>query len=127
MANSNNNERELLELNLNELKSAYNSPRIHLANFFDNLRHKIDMEFYLYARQENSQSSHILQCNLSQIIDEVKSFEHNCFKELLTNQFDEELSNKVSNVISKCENELAKNKSSKLQGHFSKLDDFKIQ
>lgn len=97
-----------LQSNLNELKLALNSPRIFLANFFNELCSQIDVECELFL-QENSKneqkSSQAIDLQ-NQQIDQVKAFEKSCLSNIADTQLDESLSKRIAQIISKIESEI---------------------
>ena len=73
---------QLLE-SLNELKSALQSPRVYIYQYFTKLKNEIDLECQLHlCNQKNLQTSGSVQAidYQSQMIDQVEAFEIMCIK-----------------------------------------------
>lgn len=73
---------------IDELKLMYEVPRLHLSNYFDNIRTEIDIS---YAKKELNESDTNLKFeinkNWTQLIDKVNKFEFDCLRLKITNDF----------------------------------------
>ena len=65
------------------LKSILDSPRLHIANHFTDLRHQIDLEFQTFIRNSNDLEIERHSDYMTVILNEVQMFEVECLKNSL--------------------------------------------
>lgn len=84
---------ESLETELEELESVFEMPKLHLSNFFNDLRAEID---YAVAKQGSIKTTAELKSKLDEnyfkMINLVDQYEQNCQKQLPRNKFSQQVS-----------------------------------
>lgn len=101
-----------LQKNLEELKQALNSPRIYLTDFFNELCTQIDVECELFLQEhskDEEKSSQAIDFQ-SQQINKVKAFEKSCLSHVADTELDATIANRIAQIISKIECEVASGK-----------------
>jgi len=103
----------LLNSKLAELKEARESPRLHLSNYFDDLKRKVDINFnskiFSYqSQQENeveSDKASIITAGYESIIEKIKEYEDECMTRHVT-LFSESLKKTIDDSIRDIEQKL---------------------
>ena len=98
---------KILHNELNHLKSAFEAPRMYLAEYFDEFKNKVDIECEIFSKAIISQdgdqkASEVLnQARLDQsvIVEEIKFHEQACLENMPTNEFESTFRQQFENMI----------------------------
>lgn len=96
------NRRDKLKSDLNKLETVFQSPRIFLANHFNELRNQIDIECEKFLQAQNDkQSERALQALdfQSRMIEQVGRYEQECLAHSPANKLDNELAESIRNKL----------------------------
>lgn len=89
-----------LKLHSEQLKKLFDSPRLYMSNYFADLRSEVDFAFMKLNQNEPSiEVKHKLNDSWFQMIENVNTFETECFKLRSTNTFNEDFSQEVREKI----------------------------
>lgn len=89
-----------LKVHYEQLKKLFDSPRLYMGNYFADLRSEIDIAFIKMNQNEQSiEVKHKLNDSWFQMIENVNTFETECFKLRSTNTFNLDFSQEVREKI----------------------------
>lgn len=92
-------------LDLKELKSAFENPRLYLARHFEELCNQIDIKCHLYIEANPNLVKEIID-QQAEMINQVKLFETECLNQLANNRLNEQLSGYIRQEIKRIEADL---------------------
>ena len=96
----------VVQAELEHLKSAFEGPRIYMTGYFADLIYKVDMEcqaFLVEQKGEESEASIKAWDDQSVIVDAIKSHECECLKNMPTDEFDWKFGVEMEARIKECE------------------------
>ena len=96
---------EHLKTQLQSIKTAFESPRIHLVEYLEALTLRADISCIELGNDETEIQARIDQ---SSIVDEIKKFEAECLDQLPTDEFEKGFSVEMLGKIKECECEVEK-------------------
>ena len=90
-----------------KLKLMLSSPRIYLAEHFENIKHEIDIKcaYLIRELQERNEFDKINELIKNQVVfmEKIDSFQMECLQQLPTNRLCAELTNYIENTINEIE------------------------
>lgn len=92
-------------LDLRELKSAFENPRLYLARHFEELCNRIDIKCHLYIEANPNLVNEIIE-QQAEMISQVKLFEAECLNQQTNNRLNEQLSGYIRQGIKRIEADL---------------------
>ena len=90
---------------LADLKILIEIPRLYLANYFQELRNRIDL--LAVERCFNETNEKELNANWTLIIKKIASFEKECFRKMPTNQFSKDVASDALNLVNQIESKMS--------------------
>jgi len=90
----------ILKQKIHDLKQIFEFPRLCLANYFEQLRNRIDLIAVQRCLNENNKEfKKLLNKNWVLIIERIHLFELKCFQKVKTNKFSRDLTNETLELI----------------------------
>lgn len=93
-------------LDLKELKSAFENPRLYLASYFEELCNQIDIKCHLFIEANPNLVNEIIE-QQAEMINQVKVFETDCLNQQSKSRLSEQLSGLIRQEIKRIERDLA--------------------
>ena len=88
------------ESDLEELKNVFSLPRLHLSNYFADLRSEVDMAF---VKKDQNETDTLLKTQIKtnwiQMIDKINEFEQECLVKHKSYSFSKEVAFRISQFI----------------------------
>jgi hypothetical protein len=121
MAKKFSNSKLILEKRFEKFKNASEFPRLYLSDYFTQLKSKIDMAYFkLECSFEDTSKKEAIRNNWNETIEKITSYESDCFKNQIGNQFSEDAQTKIKNSFQLIENRLKDFDTDKVKAKFSK-------
>ena len=88
---------------LEQLEYVFSHPRLHLSNYFADLRSEVDVAF---VRKDSNESDPLIKSEIKknwvEMIEKINEFEQQCQRKQKTNSFDKELTARILSFIETC-------------------------
>ena len=121
MAKKFSNSKLILEKRFEKFKNAFEFPRLYLSDYFTQLKSKIDMAYFkLECSFEDTSKKEAIRNNWNETIEKITSYESDCFKNQIGNQFSEDAQTTIKNSFQLIENRLKDFDTDKVKAKFSK-------
>ena len=101
-----------LENDLYDLKSAFNSPKVYLSNYFDELRNMIDidcsltMTFRSHEKKLSESDVKIMAEEQEELVKAIRVFETECITNWQTDSFADFFRNKIIDAVNEIEDRM---------------------
>jgi len=110
----------ILEKRFEKFKNAFEFPRLYLSDYFRELKRKVDMAYFkLECSFEDNSKKEAIRNNWNETIEKITSYESDCFKNQIGNQFSEDAQTKIKNSFQLIEKRLKDFDTDKVKAKFS--------